>query len=125
MPRTEEIDAFLDDPQRQLAREVDDFAAEQIAPLPPPADDAEARQQAREILARLGSAGVLRYTHPLDLRACCLIREALGAASSLADEVFALQALGSTPIAMAGSEELKERWLCRRWSRAARWRPSR
>ncbi len=54
---------------------------------------------------------MLRYAHPLDLRACCLIREALGAASSLADEVFALQALGSTPIAMAGSEELKERWL--------------
>jgi len=111
MPRTEEIDAFLDDPQRQLAREVDDFAAERIAPLPPPADDAEARRQAREILARLGSAGVLRYTNPLDLRACCLIREALGAASSLADEVFALQALGSTPIAMAGSDELKQRWL--------------
>lgn len=111
MPSTGEIDAFLDDPHRQLASELDEFAAAQIATLAPPADDAAARSQARDILARLGSAGVLRYAHPLDLRACCLIREALGAASSLADEVFALQALGSMPIAMAGSEELKQQWL--------------
>ncbi|MEJ2084205.1 MAG: acyl-CoA dehydrogenase, partial [Acidobacteriota bacterium] len=39
------------------------------------------------------------------------IREALGAASSLADAVFALQCLGAHPIALAGCDEIKARWL--------------
>ncbi|MGH7588088.1 MAG: acyl-CoA dehydrogenase family protein, partial [Gemmatimonadota bacterium] len=46
-----------------------------------------------------------------DLRAVCLIRESLAAASPLADAVYALQALGSTPIVLAGSEGLRKRWL--------------
>ena len=46
-----------------------------------------------------------------DLRACALTREALAAASPLADAVFALQALSTTPMALAGSDILKRRWL--------------
>jgi acyl-CoA dehydrogenase len=39
------------------------------------------------------------------------MREALAEASPLADAVFALQALGTTPIVLAGSEAQKRRWL--------------
>jgi acyl-CoA dehydrogenase len=39
------------------------------------------------------------------------MREALGEASPLADAVFALQALGTTPILLGGSAEQKSRWL--------------
>jgi acyl-CoA dehydrogenase len=113
MPDTEPIRAFLEDRHLELAARASEFAAEQIAPLPPATDDATARKQAREILAKLGASGLIRFAHPLDLRACCLIREALAHASPLADEVFALQCLGSTPIALAGSVALRERYLDR------------
>jgi len=38
------------------------------------------------------------------------VREALAAASPLADAVFALQALGTLPILIAGTAELRARW---------------
>ena len=39
------------------------------------------------------------------------MREALGEASPLADAVFALQGLGTTPILLAGTQAQKDRWL--------------
>lgn len=113
------IDLFLEDRHAQIAVEVDTFANNYIATLLPPEDDDAARLQARQILQLLGDSGWARFAVPsltaagedLDVRACCLIREALAAASPLADAVFALQCLGSMPIALAGSEELRQRWL--------------
>lgn len=113
------IDLFLDDHHSRLAVEVDNFARHSIATLLAPDDDGAARLQARQILELLGEAGWARFAAPsaadpngtLDLRACCLIREALAAATPLADAVFALQCLGSAPIAMAGSQDLRRRWL--------------
>ncbi len=114
------IRAFLDDRHRAIAEEAGRFAAERIATLPEPADDAAARLQARAILSLAGEAGLFRHAVPAtwggaaeapDLRACCLVREALAAASPLADAVFALQALGGMPIALGGSDALRERWL--------------
>lgn len=113
------IDLFLEDRHAQLGVDVDTFAKNSIATLPHPADDDAARLQARQILQLLGNNGWARFSVPalksdgeaLDLRACCLIREALAAASPLADAVFALQCLGSMPIALAGNDELRQRWL--------------
>ncbi len=111
---------FLDDRHPTVAREVSAFAAERLRPLPRAEDDGHARRQAREILASLGEAGWAAYAVPaafggasdeIDLRACCLIREALAAASPLADAVFALQCLGSMPLALAGDDETSRRWL--------------
>lgn len=120
MPDSSAVRAFLEARHVMLADGARAFAARAIAPLPAPADDAAARRQARELLALLGDAEWLRYAAPvtsggapeaLDLRACCLLRETLAAASPLADAVFALQCLGSQPIALAGSPEVRERWL--------------
>lgn len=113
------IDLFLEDRHAQMGVEVETFARQAIATLEHPGDDDAARLQARQILQLLGDSGWARFAVPaltaaegaLDVRACCLIREALAAASPLADAVFALQCLGSMPIALAGSEELRQRWL--------------
>ncbi|HEU5261397.1 MAG TPA: acyl-CoA dehydrogenase family protein [Gemmatimonadales bacterium] len=111
MPATVAVRAFLEPRHNELAARIGDFVAHEIAPLPEPRDDGAARAQARDVLGRLGRAGWFAPIADQDLRACCLIREALAAASPLADAVFALQALGTLPIVIAGSEELKHRWL--------------
>lgn len=117
-----EIRAFLEARHLELASSVAAFAAAEIAPLPAPSDDAAARAQAREILGRLGAAGWMRWAVPEawggtaeapDLRACCLLREALAAASPLADAVFALQCLGSMPITLGGTAAQRAAWLPR------------
>jgi acyl-CoA dehydrogenase len=111
VPDTRAVRAFLEERHVELAQRAGDFVEREIEPLPPPDGDARARKQARQIVGLLGGAGWLRPAHPLDLRASCLVREALAAASPLADEVFALQALGSLPIALGGSAELRDQWL--------------
>ncbi len=108
---TDTIRAFVTPDHVALASKASEVAERELSTLPPPDTDAAARSQAREILKILGKHRLLEAAHPLDLRACCLIREALAYASPLADEVFALQALGSTPIALAGADSLREQWL--------------
>lgn len=109
--------AFLDDSHYVLAAELDDFVLREITPLPHAATDREAREQAPELLARLGAAGYMALALPEggdlrpDLRAACLVREALAAASPLADSIFALQCLGSQPLLLGGSAELRRRFL--------------
>ncbi len=121
LPDISPIRAFLDDRHAAVAEEAGRFATESIAALPEPADDTAARRQARDIVGLLGGdAALIGHAVPAawggrretpDLRACCLVREALAAASPLADAVFALQALGGMPITLAGSDALRRRWL--------------
>jgi len=108
---TAPIRAFLDDKHIALAERVAEFATRMLVPLSEPADDAAARHQARDLLAKLGAAGWFEPIRDQDWRACCLIREALGATSPLADAVFALQALGVVPMLLATNEAMRKRWL--------------
>ncbi len=130
-PDARTVRAFLEDHHLELAERVGAFAAGEIAPRPEPADDAEAREEALRLVGLLGAGGWLVPIGEPDLRACCLIREALAAASPLADAVFALQALGGTPLLLApelehaavgepserghaaGEPEFAARWLSR------------
>ncbi|HSL81735.1 MAG TPA: acyl-CoA dehydrogenase family protein, partial [Thermoanaerobaculia bacterium] len=115
------IRPFLDECHLSLAEGVADFARERVATLPAPADDEAARRQAREVVGVLGESGWGRHAvakedgeggrRGPDLVACCLVREALAAASPLADAVFALQCLGAMPVALAGTGEQRRRWL--------------
>jgi acyl-CoA dehydrogenase len=111
MPDTRLIRAFLEPKHASLAKRAADFARGEIGGRPEPADDHAARTEARALLGLLGAGGWLQPLLDLDLRGCCLMREALGEASPLADAVFALQALGTTPMILAGSAAQKERWL--------------
>jgi acyl-CoA dehydrogenase len=110
-PDLRPIRAFLEDAHVLFAEEVGAFAAREIAPRPAPADDAAARLEARAMLASLGGAGWLGPIARKDWRACCLAREALAAASPLADAVFALQALGTVPILLADNDAMRKRWV--------------
>jgi alkylation response protein AidB-like acyl-CoA dehydrogenase len=110
MPDTRTVRAFLEERHVELAARVTEWARAEVAPLPEPADDGAARAQARAVLRMLGAAGWLRPIEQRDARACGLIREALAEASPLADAVFALQALGTTPLLLAGAEGAAKRW---------------
>ena len=72
-------------------------------------------------LARdLGAEGFLKYTVPqafggmrntVEARDLCILREELARGDALADTMFAMQALGSYPITLAGSELQKRNYL--------------
>jgi len=119
-PETDTVRAFLEPRHLELADRVGAFCEEQIAPLPHCEDDDAAREQARLVLGRIGEAGLVAHALPAehggtpdgpDLRACVMVREALAAASPLADAVYALQCLGSMPIVLYGDAALQQRWL--------------
>jgi alkylation response protein AidB-like acyl-CoA dehydrogenase len=105
------IRAFLEDRHHDFARAIGTWAARELAPRPEPADDAAGRVEARALLAALGSAGWFEPIRAQDWRACCLAREALAAASPLADAVFALQALSAVPLMASGNTVMQSRWL--------------
>ncbi|TMQ66060.1 MAG: acyl-CoA dehydrogenase [Candidatus Eisenbacteria bacterium] len=111
IPDPRPIRAFLEDRHAAFAREIGTFASKELAPLLPPVDDAAARRDARAILARLGAGGWLEPIRRQDWRSCSLVREALAAASPLADAVFALQGLGTVPILLADNATMRERWV--------------
>jgi acyl-CoA dehydrogenase len=111
MPDTRPIRTFLEPHHTTLAERAGGFAMGEIAARPEPVEDTDGRREARALLGLLGAGGWLQPILDLDLRGCCLMREALGEASPLADAVFALQALGTTPILLAGSPAQKDRWL--------------
>jgi len=111
MVDTGPVRAFLDDKHVTLAERVSEFATRLLAPLAEPKDDAAARHQARELLGKLGAAGWFQPIRDQDWRACCIVREALAAASPLADAVFALQALGVVPLLLSTNDAMRKRWL--------------
>jgi acyl-CoA dehydrogenase len=110
MPDCRPIRSFLDPSHEALAARASRFVADAIAPRAEPADDTGARIEARALLRLLGG-GWQQPILDLDLRGCCLMREALAQASPLADAVFALQGLGTTAILLGGSAAQKDRWL--------------
>lgn len=105
------IRAFLGDTHADFAARVGEWAARELMPRPEPASDDDARREARGLLAAMGSAGWLEPIRAGDWRACCLAREALAAASPLADAVFALQGLGLVPLLHGADDALKARYV--------------
>lgn len=109
------LGGFLEKRHLELAAEVEAYCLAELADLEPAEDDRSGRAQAVEILRSLGGAGWLAHAIPaqgrLDLRACCLIREALAASSPLADAVFALQCLGTQPIHIGDATAAHRDWL--------------
>ena len=113
---------FLDESHRTLARDFRAWADKEIAPLAedePHGGDA-LDDLARELVARLASGGWLQYSVPapwggkyetLDVRALCLMRETLAQYSGMADFSFVMQGLGSGPISLFGSEDIRTKYL--------------
>lgn len=82
--------------------------------------EADIEGQARQLVHLLGREGFTAYVaakkyggvrESVQARDLCIFREELARGSALADTMFAMQALGSYPITLAGSEEQKKRYL--------------
>ncbi|HVL65974.1 MAG TPA: acyl-CoA dehydrogenase family protein [Vicinamibacterales bacterium] len=108
---------LFDDSHRALAARLRDVMA-RVEPIAARGDDGEVDAAGREAIAVCAELGLCRLLVPrefggegLDLRSVCLVREALASASGLVDAVFAVQGLGSYPIALSGNAAVASRYL--------------
>jgi acyl-CoA dehydrogenase len=110
---------FFDDAHRTLARDLDAWAAERIGGGH---DHVDTDAACHNLVALLGEAGWLEYCVPkahggrlerIDSRSLCIARETLARHDGLADFAFAMQGLGSGSISIAGSDEVRSRYLPR------------
>lgn len=108
---------FLEARHLQLAEQVARFVRDQVRGA---ALGETEYEQARYLVRALAREGLLTHTvtsefdcgpSPLDVRALCVVREHLCYESSLADLMFAMQGLGSFPVALSGSDEIKRQLL--------------
>ena len=85
-----------------------------------PAGEKNLEDEARGLVKRLGEAGFNRHAVPsayggarekVEARDLCILREELARGSALADTMFAMQALGTYSITLAGNDEQKRRYL--------------
>ncbi len=109
---------FFEDAHRDLAVRLEPWIAAEVAPHQHDEHDIDALT--RTFVAKLGTAGWLRYCVPaayggihdkLDVRSLCLLRETLARTSGLADFAFAMQGLGTASISLYGSDALKRHYL--------------
>lgn len=88
------------------------LAADKLAPI---AAGGSPGRVNRPLIAALAEHGVLAKAFPGSGAAAavtlCLLREGLAGGSTDAETAFALQGLGSYPIAQSGSDELRARWI--------------
>jgi acyl-CoA dehydrogenase len=111
--------ARLSEPYEAIRAEARGFAHS----LEPIAAEADASNEVHPgVLDALRRSGLIRYTVPaefggaspsVDPFAVCLVREELMKVCSHADSLFALQGIGSFALAIAGTDEVKNRWLSR------------
>lgn len=83
-------------------------------------DHGNADQSCKDLVRKLGAAGVLRHCVPqafggaaeaIDSRALCVVRETLAYFDGLADFAFAMQGLGTGAISLCGSQQMKRQVL--------------
>src|SRR5690554_6990367 len=111
---------FFDDRHSELAHEIDAWCRSELMDL----DDTDVDAACLERVRRLGQAGWLQITVPqgpdgqwggrwpeIDSRALCIMRETLARHDGLSDFAFAMQGLGSGAISLAGSDDLRTRYL--------------
>ncbi len=106
---------FFEPRHRELAAQLEAWCAQHATHVPH--DDLD--RTCRTLVEQLGADGWLRHAAPdpaqagakHDVRTLCLIRETIGRYSALAEFAFAMQGLGSSAIALAGSDAQKRAFL--------------
>lgn len=107
---------FFSPEHRTVAADIRSFVAKEIEPRVDKETDTDT--ELRQLIEVLAQAGVLHYAvatpgTKLDVRALCLIREALSYSSALADLAFVMQGLGTYAISQAAPEHLRDFWVSR------------
>jgi acyl-CoA dehydrogenase len=102
---------FFEDKHRNLAHELDGWAAANVGDH----HGVNVDDACRLLVRKLGQGGWLQHAtgEKIDTRAICLIRETLARHNGLADFAFAMQGLGSGAITLQGTAEQKARYLPR------------
>jgi acyl-CoA dehydrogenase len=104
---------FFEDRHRAWAERVRAWARDNLQHV----DHADTDASCRDLVSRMGAAGLLKVTAPgegnekLDLRTLVLAREALASHDGLADFAFAMQGLGAGPISLFGNDAQRAEWL--------------
>ena len=113
---------FFGDEHRRLAAEAEDWAGTNLGDAAHPETRAAVDARCRYLVAALGKAGFLKHclraadggvSTEFDARSICVLREAFAYRDGLADFAFAMQGLGSAPVSLAGSAEMRSLWLPR------------
>jgi alkylation response protein AidB-like acyl-CoA dehydrogenase len=113
---------FFGEEHRRLAAEAEEWAGANLVDAAHPVERAAVDARCRELVAALGKAGLLKHcvraadggaAPEFDARSICILREALAYQDGLADFAFAMQGLGSAPISLSGSAEMRSLWLPR------------
>jgi acyl-CoA dehydrogenase len=108
---------FFEPVHRDITGKAAEWAADHVPGL---IDHADVDATCRALVHALGEAGLLAHAVPaayggvrdrLEVRSLCLIRETLAYRHGLADFAFAMQGLGSAPVSLYGSDEMKARIL--------------
>lgn len=107
---------FFNDEHQRLTVWVANFVAREIEPYA--REETGTDEEFRGLVDLLAQAGLLRYAVAqtggrLDVRALCLVREALSYSSSLADLAFVMQGLGTYAISCAAPDHVRDFWLSR------------
>ena len=110
---------FFTAEHRALAGDMESLVELEIEPRAIEERDIDARL--REYVGVLAKAGALHYAvaqpgQKLEVRALCLIREALAYSSALADLAFVMQGLGTYAVSQAATEHVRDFWISRRKS---------
>ncbi len=108
---------FFEDRHRRFAGELKAWTEREIHLL---VDHHDVDASCRRLVRRLGEGGWLKAAVPqaygglyptFDVRTLCLARETLAYRDGLADFAFAMQGLGTGPITLFGTEEMKRAYL--------------
>lgn len=110
------MDFLLTDAEQALQKRVRKLAQEKIAPIATKCD--ESYELCWDLIKLLAENDIFRYVVPEDYGGLgisstniCIIREELSAVCNAADEIFAMQGLGSYPISCFGTEAQKRQYL--------------
>ena len=108
---------FFEERHRAFVVALQEWAEREVHPL---VEHHNVDASCRRLVRRLGEGGWLKAVvpeaygglhHSFDVRTLCLARETLAYQDGLADFAFAMQGLGTGPITLFGTEELKRKYL--------------
>src|ERR1043166_9002833 len=109
---------FFDQDHLALRARLRGWVHNNLCSCPRPASDVA--EEGRRFVKALGKEEILKHIVPqrfgghrdqVQARDLCVVREELARGDALVDTMFAVQALGSYPITIAGTEEQKNRYL--------------